>query len=137
MGLRLDQVQFASSLPNYINIGTVTGTISISGTVANSTTTNFTTSITVSNKNNRSDIYASNAANGTKQLISGSNYLSNDVSPGGGVYQHKSSEFIQLKTSQSSGNVSVTISVNNFTGASVTLITQTITIEVVQYMLPY
>jgi hypothetical protein len=138
MALRLDNILIASEIPNYINIvPNITNNIVISGTYATGTTTNFSSTLSVSSNNTRADLYAYNASNGKKQLISSSNYLSNDISTGGGVYQHKSTEYIQLSTAYSTGSITVTISVNNYSGGTITLITQTIAITAVQYQIPF
>lgn len=137
MAVKPDDIISSSTLPNYINIGTVKATLAIFGVVLNNTSVNFTGTAIISSKANRVDIYGTNLNNNNKQLISTSNFISNDVATNGGIYQHKNTEFVELSTSQSSTNVSVIISINNFTGASVTLITQTILISVVEYQIPF
>lgn len=138
MNIRPDGLALLTSLPNYINIiPNVTGNLNISGTITNGTTTNFSVSVPVVPSNTRCDIYGINLNNGLKQQLSNSNFISNDIAVStGGIYQHKSTEFVQLMTSQGS-NITVTVSVTNFTGSSITLVTQTIQIEVVQYAIPF
>jgi hypothetical protein len=137
MNIRPDNIQLLTSIPAYINVGTTSGNIVISGTYATATSTNFTVSVPVKINGNRFDIYGKNMNNGLKQLLSTSNFISNDTAIGGGIYQHKTTEFVQLLTSQVNGSVTVTITVNNNSGATITLITQTIQISVVQYQIPY
>lgn len=137
MSIHPDRIQSSSQLPGYINIGTPTGDIVISGTVGVGATVNFSVVISTSVNNTRCDIYGKNTTNSNKQLLSTSNYVSNDVALAGGIYIHKSTELAQLSLTQSSGSVTVQISIFNGTGASVTLTTQTITISVVEYQVPY
>lgn len=127
--IKPDGITFLSSLPQYINVGTPTGNIVISGTVPDGTTQNFSVTIPTSTSNTRCDIYGENLNTLKKQLFSTSNYIA--------IYQFAGLEFTQLATSQASGSVTVTISVNNFTGGPITLTNQTITVSVVEYQIPY
>lgn len=137
MSIRPDRIQFSTQLPNYINIGTPIDNIVISGTVGIGATVNFSVAVSTSVNNTRCDIYGKNTTNGNKQLLSTSNYISNDVAPGGGIYIHVSTELAQLLLTQANGSVTVQISIFNGTGSPVTLTTQTIIVSVVEYQIPY
>lgn len=122
-----DDLQFSTLLPNFINVQTTPGSITVSGTLADGTTQNYSTTITLSGLTNFGDVYATRA--GTKTALVSDSSVS-------GIFDFASSEFAQNSVDYSGGTVTVTITVNNDTGLSVTLHTQTFAIGVVEYMLP-
>jgi len=126
---RYDNLSFSTVLPNYIDIGNTSGSIPISGSVADASTATFSTTIQLSADHTFSDIYAFNAAvSGKVQLVS-----PNSISF---VYSSVSFEVIRVSIVYSGNQVTVTIAIDNDTGAPISLTSQTFTIEVVQYMLP-
>ena len=130
-----DNTYLASTLPTYVNPKTSTGTITISGVVTNNTTVNFSGSVTSSISSNtfRSDIYGTNNVTNTKVLLN--TLLVMNTNTNG--YSYVSSEFVQLEISYSGQTATVTYSVFNGTGANITLTTQTITLTLVEYQVPF
>src|SRR5882757_3011139 len=98
MAIRPDGINFLSTLPNYINIttdaGAPTGTIAISGTIANGATVDYSVTIPTSSSNNRFDIYGTNQNTLIKQLYSNTTFPVN--------YQNAGGEAATLLTSYSS-----------------------------------
>lgn len=136
MNIRPDDTETDTRLPNYINISNPTGNIDISGSVASLATANFPVTITTSVDNTRCDIYGKNTATLLKQLLSTSNFLSSDVAAANGIYQAISTESANMSIAQASDSVTVTFSIFNGTLGSISLVTQTITISVVEYQVP-
>lgn len=129
MQYRLDNLSFSSLLPNYINVANASGVISLSGTYDDGTTTNFSITLALSGQQTFSDVYATQSTNNLKIQL-------NNNAAAGVIYDPVDTEFVQNSVVYSGGNVVVTITVNNNTGSSITLVPQTYTVEVVEYMLP-
>lgn len=132
--IRPDNVQLASMLPAYVNTSSPTATISISGTIANGNTQNFSTSLAfnVAARNVMADVYGSNNLTGAKFLLN--NLL---VATSGIEYSPKSTELCQMELSYNATTITVTFSVFNGTGSSITLNAQTVTIVAPTYKLPF
>lgn len=129
MSIRPDGIAFLSTLPNYINIGNPTGDIVISGVIPDSTSQTFSVTITVSSQNTRSDVYGTNLNTNIKQLLSATNFPV--------IYQNSGGENVSSGISYGSGSLTIDIIVDNNTGGPVVLTNQTITIQVVEYQIPY
>jgi hypothetical protein len=133
MTIRPDNINFLSTLPNYISITTddaaPTGTISISGSLANGATQDYSTTISLSADSTRADIYGTNQNTLIKQLYSNTTFPVN--------YQNAGGEAATLLTSYSAGSVTVTIELFNGTGGLINLTSQNITVKVVEYQIPY
>lgn len=133
MAIRPDNIGFLSTLPNYIALtsdsANPTGTISISGTIADGTTTDYSTIITTSANNTRFDIFGTNQNTGIKQLYSNTTFPVN--------YQNAGGEAAVLVASYSPGSMTVTIELFNGTGGPVILTSQNIVVTIVQYQIPY
>lgn len=133
MAIKPDQIATSTVLPNYIITGNPNSrsSIDIFGTVANLSVTNFTQfqPFTLASSTSRYDIYADNftlaGGSSDNQLITTSNYFA--------LYQKVSTEFVQMAINQTGLSVSVTITVNNFTGGSITLTLQTVDLLLIQY----
>lgn len=130
-----DKLTLSSTLPTFVNPTTSAGSITLSGTVINGNTATFSTTLTTSIAGNlfRSDIYASNSLESTRTLINTLLAMTTDIKG----YVYVSSESVQLELSYNGQNLTVTYSVFNGTGADITLTTQTISLECVQYQLPF
>lgn len=133
MAIRPDNINFLSTLPNYIALtsdsGVPTGTIAISGTIGAGVTKDYSTTITTSPNNTRFDIFGTNQNTGTKQLYSNTTYPVN--------YQNAGGESAKLVASYSPGSMTVTIELFNGTGGTVTLTSQNIVVTIVEYQIPY
>lgn len=130
-----DNLNLASTLPTFINPKTATATISISGTVTNGSTQNFSANVTSTVTANlfRSDIYGTNNVTNTKVLLNTLLTMSTAING----YSYKSTELCQMEISYSGQTVTVTYSIFNGTGASITLINQTITLTLAEYQVPF
>lgn len=130
-----DNLILASELPTFINPITTAGTISINGTIANNATTNFsaTLSTTISPNLFRSDIYGLNSITNTKILLNTLLVMERALNG----YSYKSTEFVTMNIKYSSSTVTITYSIFNGTGASVTLIPQTIALTLAEYQVPF
>ncbi len=129
MTIRPDNINFLSTLPAYIGIGEPTGNISISGSIADGASSNFSVTIPTSTNNTRFDVYGINQNNGTKQLLSSTNFPL--------IYQYVSTEIIEMEIAYASSSVTVTFTIFNFTGALINLTNQVIKINVVEYQIPF
>lgn len=131
-----DNLNLASNLPTFVNPTTTNGTITISGTVNNGVTANFTGTITSTIPANlfKADIYGANNVTNTKVLLN--TLLTMTTAVNG--YLYKSSELCQVSISYSSASVvTVKYSIFNGTGANITLNTQTITLTLAEYQVPF
>lgn len=130
-----DNLILASELPTFINPITTAGTISINGTIANNATTNFsaTLSTTISPNLFRSDIYGLNSITNTKILLNTLLVMERALNG----YSYKSTEFVTMNIKYSSSTVTITYGIFNGTGASVTLIPQTIALTLAEYQVPF
>jgi len=128
---RMDKIQFSSNLPNFINVKNDTGSITVSGTVAASSTSFFNGTITLSSRSNFFSLYAVSSYTGNKYSINnvGSVYLS----------YANASAFDQLFVYSTfvGNNLNITLYVNNSGASPVTLIPQTYTFTAVEYQLPF
>lgn len=130
-GYRLDQIQFLSTLPQYINIGNQPGTISISGAVANGATVNFSTTVPILAKNTFADVFITGSVTAKKTQIVSQNSVSL-------VYSYLSSESVTCFLSFAPTQLTVTVSIYNGTGFNITgLVPQTISVECIQYNIPF
>jgi len=127
--IRPDQINFLSTLPNYINIGNTPGSIVITGSIADGFSATFSTTIATSRQNNRFDVYGTNQNTNTKQLLSNTSFPV--------IYQRTSTEAVNSIITYGVASIQVDILVENFTGGPITLVNQTIAISVVQYEIPY
>lgn len=129
MAIKPDNIQFLSTLPNYINIDNSSQDISISGVLLPLAVNNYTVTFTTSRNNTRFDIYGKNQNTLTKQLFSNT--------PFPVVYQNSSGEIARIITTYASTSITVTIQLTNNTAGVIGLISQIITISLVQYQIPY
>lgn len=133
MSIRPDGINFLSTLPNYIcltnDTDVPTGIISISGTIADGSDTNYSVTIPTSTNNTRFDIYGVNQNTNVKQLYSNTGFPVN--------YQNAGGEKATLITLYNPSNITVTIELFNGTGGPVTLVSQNIVITIVEYQIPY
>lgn len=127
---RYDQLQFSTAIPNFINIGTVTATLNVSGTIANGSGKNFIVQPTLTTFTTFADIKITNAGTGD------ATYLTNDVAIDP-IWQYTSTELVQNSVSFLGSLVTIEISVSNNTGSSITLVNQTYDIEIIEYQLPF
>lgn len=127
---RYDQLQFSTEIPNFINLSTPSFTIACSGTIGNGNTVNFTGNVNINNFSTFNDfkIVNQNTNQGT--------YLTNN-SALTTIWQYVSSETVQNSLTVIGTLATVTISVSNFTGGTITLTPQTYRVEVVGYQLPF
>lgn len=133
MSIRPDGINFLSALPNYICLtndsNVPTGTISISSTLANGATADYSVTIPTSLNNTRFDIYGTNQNTGIKQLYSNTTFPVN--------YQNAGGEAATLLTTYGSTSMTVTIELFNGTGGLLNLTSQNIVITIVEYQIPY
>jgi len=126
---RYDQLAFSSVTANFINETSPTGSIACSGTIANDSGANFSTTITIPSVQ-FSNIFLTNQNTGNKS------YANNNYSMDA-IWQYVSQETVQISTTFSGTSVTVEISVSNFTGSTITLTSQTYTVLVIVYNLPF
>lgn len=129
MQYRYDKLQFSSLLPNWTNIGKVTDTISCSGVIANGSGANFTANLSLLSSSKFSDIYLINQNFNTKTLLESNVSITS-------LWQYTSSETVTNLATYLGSTLSVTISVANNTGGSITLVNQAYTVEVIEYEMP-
>ena len=127
--IKPDLIRLTSLLDTYLNYGTLVETVTISGSVADGATANFSVSFPYERSKTRADIYAKNLTTGIKRPLSGGTRQ--------GPYTFTSSE-VFTQTASYNGNVlTVTFSVFNGTGGGITLVTQTMEVSAVLYEVPY
>lgn len=126
--LRLDKILFSSELPSYINTADSTANLTVSGSVANGATVNFTAVVTILSTTNRCDLYGTNQNTITKQLLSNTGFPA--------IYQNKAGENAQQQILYGTGTITYILSIFNGTGSPITLTSQVIALEVIQYSLP-
>lgn len=129
MAIKPDNIQFLSTLPNYINFGDVSGNITFSGSIANGVSQTYSVTLTTSRDNTRFDVYGVNQNTLKKALFS------NNADPL--IYQFVSSEATELIIAYAPTSMTITIEVTNNTGALINLIPQVIAVTIVQYKIPY
>lgn len=127
--LRLDKVSFTGLTDVFINYATPTSTITISGSVANGATENFSTTVAVDRSDSIADIYAENRNTGEKRILNAGSVHN--------PYQFVSSETARHNITYSGGIITVTLSVFNGSGSLVNLTSQIWDITVVLYEVSY
>jgi hypothetical protein len=120
----------STAIPNFINLGTVEATLSCSGTIANGSGQNFQVQENVNTFTTFNDIKVTNTNTGN------CTYLTNSVAIDP-IWQYVSSETVQNSVSFVGTLVNIEVSVENFTGSSITLANQTFAIEIIGYQLPF
>ncbi len=131
MQYRYDQLALSTGIPNFINLATVPLTLTCSGTIANASGQNFTVSASVNTFTTFNDIKLTNTNTGNCTYLTGSSVAIDNI------WQYKSTETVQNSVTFIGTLVTVEISVSNNTGASVTLVSQTYDIEIIEYQLPF
>lgn len=127
--IRLDKVILASFIDTFLNYKTSPSSITISGSVLNLTSTDFTTTMTVDRVNTLAEVYAKNRNTGKKMsLLAGSNH---------NPYQFVSSESISHSVTLSGNILTVKFTVVNATGGTIALTDQIIDITAVMQQVPY
>lgn len=128
---RYDNLQFSSVIPNFINTNKLTTSIACSGTYANGGGANFTGNVTLSNTTSFYDVYFINQNTNHKisALATGSNV---EISI---IWQYESSETVQNSISLDGSILTAEISLFNGTGSSLTIVSQTYTLEVIEYQI--
>jgi hypothetical protein len=131
MTIKPDGIQFASFLPNYIQIiPNPTSSLDISGIFPDTFSYTFSTTITgLSPNKTRCDVYGTNLNTGYRQLLTNSHFPA--------IYQNKAGEKVRCFITFGTNSVTFNLFIDNVTGAPVTLIDQTIAISVVQYKIPF
>ena len=131
MQIRLDQVVLSSFHEAYQNYDNpLPQNIVIASTpLANGGVRTFSVTIPYSRANTRADVYATSSS--YKTLLSGSGRAAASV-----IYTYASSEIAWFNVIYSSGEITVTLTISNNTGGSITPVAQTISISVVQYQAP-
>lgn len=127
--LRLDKVLLTNLVDTYLNYGTLTSPIVISGSVADGATSTFSTPIAYTRDKTRADLYARNLTTDVKRPISGGYRQS--------PYTFVSTETASVSASYASDVITVTFSIFNGTGGPITLVTQTIEISAVLQEVPF
>jgi len=127
--IRPDNVLLSNLIDTYLNYKTLISNINISGSIGNGNTVNFLTVIPYSRVKTRADLYAKNLTTGQKRPISGGSRQS--------PYTAVSTETCSQLATYDGSTITVTFSIFNGTGGSITLITQTIEISAVLYEVPH
>lgn len=130
-GYKPDLTSNSTLSENYSNYTSPTGSIVISGSVANGNTANFSVAIGFTRANTKGDIYIYNAATGNKTILKGNRFSTFE-----NVYQFVSTEAVSRLVSYTSSSVTVTVSVFNGTGGSINLTSQTLTVALALYDAP-
>lgn len=126
--LRLDQVTFSTFHEAPQNYLTAPSSINISGNIASGATQNFTGVIPYSRSGTRADVYLD--GNNVRVMANAGSRAAGDA------YQFKSSETFSVFITYSTTNITVTLSIFNGTGSTITLTPQTIVASAVQYDMP-
>lgn len=128
--IKPDKTNFTSLLPPWISNGkTSVDLVLVGNTFPNGFGNTFSVTLPIQTTSDKVDMYGKNTTTGSKQLLSGSNFPS--------VYQNKAGELAQMRISYGTNSVTFYLDVTNNTGSSVTLFDQTITISIVEYILPF
>lgn len=129
MGVDLDKVVFSTLTDSYVNYANPSGTITIPAVgMADGTTNNYSVTVPYTRANSRADVYF--LGNGLKVPANGGFRATN------GTYTYTSSELANTYITYTSSSITVTISITNFTGGPITLIAQSIGVNVVAYDAP-
>lgn len=127
--IRPDSVILTSLIEAYQNFETLTSTMSISGTIANGGGDNFIVVLSATRSNVIGDIYATNQNTGKKMLLNAGNIHH--------PYQAISTETDAHSISLNDSVITITLSIDNFTGGDITLVDQVWDITAVLYEVPY
>lgn len=128
MLIKMDKTIFSSEVETYQNYQTLTGTISITGTVPAVSSLVFNAYFPYERGKTKADIYVKNLTTGVKRPMTG------------GIrqvpYTFAGSEIISQLASYGGQFISVSIQIANNTGSPIVLIAQTLEVSVVLYELP-
>jgi len=130
LSYRYDQLRFSTTIPNFINVATIPASLSISGTLADGGSQNFTVQPSLTTFTTFADIKFKNNNTGN------ATYLTNSVAIDP-IWQYVSTETVQNSVTFVGSLISIVVSVTNNTGAPITLVNQTYSIEVIEYQLPF
>lgn len=130
MNYRYDELQFSSVIPNFINIGTIQGTINCSGTIVNGGGQNFQFQVSLNDFSTFNDIKITNQNTGNCTYFI-------DTQDIDAIWQFVSTETVQNQVTFIGTLCTVEISVFNGTGGSITLTPQNYTVEIIEYQLPF
>lgn len=130
LSYRYDQLQFSTAIPNFINIGVVPATISVSGTIAPSGGQTFQTSASLTTFTTFADIKI------TAQDTNSATYLTNAVAIDV-IWNYASTETVQNSVNFVGSVVNISIEVSNNTASPITLVNQVFGIEIIEYQLPF
>ena len=128
---RYDQLLLSTGIPNFINLATIPLSLNCSGTIANGGGENFTVQASVNTFTTFNDIKITNTNTGNCTYLTGSSVAIDSI------WQYISTETVQNSVTFIGTLVTIKVSVTNNTGASITLIPQTYSIEVIEYQLPF
>ena len=128
-----DTTNYTSQLEAYGNYATLTGVITISGSILNGNTSVFDVTIPYTRSNTRADTYLKNASTGKKTLFNGGVRMS----PFENVYQFVSTEVCYRSVAYTSSEIVVGLSIYNGTGGTIVLTNQTLEVSVVLYDAPF
>lgn len=129
MGVDLDKVVFSTLTDTYVNYSNTPGTITIpAANMPDGTTNSYSTTIPYTRANTRADVYFT--GNGLKVPANGGFRATN------GTYTPTSSENVNTYIRYSATSITVVIEIQNFTGGPITLIAQSVGVNVVAYDAP-
>lgn len=118
-----------SLIDTYLNYDTLRSDIVISGSVGSGATVNFSTTIPYARTNTRADLYARNTTTGKKMPCAGGQRQN--------PYTFVSSETCSQLVTFTGGVFTITFSIFNGTGGTISLTAQTMEITAVLYEVPY
>lgn len=137
--IKPDGIIWSSLFPSYINTDTVPGSFTITGIVADGTDQVFGVVLPYPQGSNWIDVFISNNVTGSKI------WLNSVIDSPFGAYDYADTEFVttilnfdgDLIGNYSPGNVAVAFDIANNSGADITLITQTVTVTMPVYQIPF
>lgn len=140
-GLKPDITNYSSLFESFGSHSINTVQVSISGTVADLSSTNFTgvVDLDAEEEGDRYDVYVSNVSNGRKTIMNGGQRFGSFEN----VYQFKGAEVATRIYSQSRdvGNahllITLGVQIQNSSGAPIALTSQTLEFSVVSYKAPF
>lgn len=127
--IKLDEIQFSSFTEPYINFESLSSTITISGSVANGATANFSATLTPTRNDVIADVYATNRNTGVKMVLNAGSIHH--------PYQAVSTESDSHSLTFNGTSITITVTIDNFTGAGINLTSQIWDITAVLYEVSY
>lgn len=126
--IKMDKLQFGSMVDTFTNYQTITKEVALSGTIADGASSDFTVVIPHSRFRVRADVYVKNLTSGIKRSLN----TGTRETP----YTYVSTEVITQSAVYSNNQITVTFTITNNTGSSISVTPQTLQVTSVLFSVP-